>query len=79
MYTAKSEHYMRIGNLIYRISDTPIKIGDMLLDRKDFSYGVCEYIDNEYLNMRDGWVVELHIPISRVYKLEIVPSPNQIN
>ncbi len=74
LWSPPVDHIMprfRIRELVYKISDAPIQVGDMVLDRRNFTTGVAEYISDGHMAVRDGCVVELLVPISCCYNLQI--------
>lgn len=60
---------LRINGISFTVSQTKIQKGDMLYDRSDGTYGICDMIKDDLVAIKDEDVVELAVPISRVYKL----------
>jgi len=64
---------LEFNNEIYEPSVTPIEVGDVVLDNKDFLCGTVDFIKDGYASVQDNGVSECHIPIERLRKF--VKSP----
>lgn len=63
---------IRIGKTLYNqyINNTDLKKGDIVLDTKDGAYGSVDMIKGDFIATRNGNVIELGIPMSRVTLLK---------
>lgn len=61
---------------LYHISDKAVENGDVVLDRKDETWGRCTALNGEYMTVKHEQVAEVGIHISRVFVLE-KDQPNQ--
>lgn len=67
---------VRIKDITYGIANRSPEVGDMLLDRRDGLYGICEMFNGKnYVAMRDGCFVDIAVPIDKIYVLKIIPNP----
>jgi len=67
---------MRINNIAYKQSiPTELKVGDLVFDTKDNSYGYVDMIhDEKRVAVRDGHVTELGVSIERLRLLTPINS-----
>lgn len=59
---------------IFDFDDKNFKEGDMVIDRKDGAYGVCEMVRNGKCAVNDNGAAELGVPLDRLIKLKSVLS-----
>lgn len=46
-----------------------LKQGDVVIDLQDGCYGQIDFVENNHAAVRDGEVVEIGVPLSRLLKL----------
>lgn len=56
---------------IYEISDKPIEEGMVVLDRRDFSVGICDMILGDRIAINDRGTAELGVPINCCWGLKL--------
>jgi hypothetical protein len=63
---------LTIMGKLYKVVNELITEGNIVFDRLDGTYGTCEMIslDGKTIAMRDGIIVEVGIPVERVYNLK---------
>jgi hypothetical protein len=67
-----------INNVHYKVTDDKdFSVGDMVLDREDGMHGKIDMIMGDKAAVRDGCVVELGIPFSRLIKLKKINENNE--
>lgn len=61
------------GKRYRQVITKDIKIGDFVLDTKDGCYGICNMLmGNDRIAIKDVYVVEVGVPISRVRRLDLI-------
>lgn len=58
----------------YAKDDSPIGVGDMVIDKRDEAYARVETIrPDDTADLRDRCVVELGVPVNQLIKLKVLP------
>lgn len=76
------ETLIRIKSTLYKQTEPrDIKVGDLVFDIKDNTYGTIDmiYEGGTHVAIRDGWVVEVGVPVDRVRILTPFEESNNGN
>lgn len=60
---------IKILDELFTISDQTIQPGDIIFDRRDGSYGICDDVYGDKLTIKESEVAEVGVLISNCYRL----------
>jgi len=79
MIELPSNAKIRINGFYYRMVEPDyVREGDRVVDMRDGTHGICDMIhsDGNHIAIKDGSVIEVGVPISRIKLLDPIAASN---